>query len=183
LYDPKVIEMKQPDGKKAPSRHLHCHECDAAFYCSPACQTAHRSVHELECPALQQFEEISDLAKCNTDLVRAAIKYVVGKGLEARQAKAAEAAAATSAVASMSLEEAAAAPAPASNTYDPLQFQSTPSDSELLMDHMQAINPVDQRNMKDGAALILKALAPEFAQATTPDRIVSFMCRLNSSKS
>lgn len=181
IYDPKVVEVKKlPDGSVAPSRHLHCSECDAAFYCSPACQAKHRAVHELECPALQQFEEISDLAKCNADLVRAAIKYAVGKGLEARQQKASAVDDPTAAVASLSLDAPPAASV--SDSYDPYHFQSTPSDRELLMDHLSANNPVDLRNMKDAAALVLKALAPEFAQATTTDRIVSFMCRLNSSQ-
>lgn len=177
LYDPKFLQAKKPDGTKVPSRHLHCEECEQAFWCSTACEKAHRMQHNLECPALQQAEEISDMAKVNIDLVRAAIKYVVVKGLEARAAVAT----ASGAVASLSIESASSSSATATaaaDVYDPLHFQSTSSDSELLMDHLDASNPIDLRNMRDAGGLILKSLSPEF---TIPvDRIVSFMGRLNS---
>ena len=189
LYDPKVIQAKLPDGSKPPSRHLHCDECDQAFYCSVACQTKHRPVHALECPALQQADEISDMAKVNVDLVRAAIKYVVSKGLEARNVAATQAAIAALSVSDdkdaagasssgSSSSSASTSTLNSNDVYDPYEFQSTAADCELLMDHMPANNPIDLRNMRDAGALILKSLPTEFNIET--ERIASFMCRLNS---
>ena len=211
LYDHRIITAPLPDGKKAPSRHLHCKECEGAFYCSVACQQEHAPVHKLECAALEQCDDMSDLAKvsqpqalhasslhcsrrlfrlvrprlltsmaclllfvfqCNVDLIRAAIKYVVSKGLQA-QAEAAKATAGASASSSVD-----AAPAAAPTVFDPYHFLSTPSDCELLMDHLSAVSPIDLRNMRDAAALILKALPPDFALPL--DSIASFMNRLNS---
>lgn len=132
---------------------------------------------------LQQADDISDLAKCNVDLIRAAVKYVVGKGIEAGADK--EAGASETAADSSSSSSSSGAAALA--VFDPYHFQSSASDSDLLVDHLSSVSPTDLRNMRDASSLILKALPPAFADAlphsasqSPADSIAAFMNRLNS---
>jgi len=156
--------------QKLPSRHIHCSVCESAFYCSIACQNAHRPQHELECPALAQAEEISDLALCNIDLIRAAIKYIVNVGREKQKMEKAEKEKETN---PDSATQSSTTPA-----FNPQNFQSTIDDSDLLMAHTASTSPVDLAHMRDACSLILKFLPPEFSIES--DRVAAFMCRLNN---
>ncbi len=180
IYDPSIPTPAAPaavDGQPAPSkpksRHLHCSECELVFYCSERCKVAHQPVHTFECSALPQSEDMSEVAQCNIDLVRAAIRWVAVKTLDVQKAKdggSASAAAAASADASSASQR----------VHDPYQFQSTMSDSELLMDHLSNYKSVDLGNFRSTAALILRAVPPACSTAVTQEQIVSFFGRINS---
>jgi hypothetical protein len=107
----------------------------------------------------------------SVDLIRAATNFLVAKGVEAEREREESA----SSIVEITDAEAHAAPsagaAPADSTaasfgaFDPHHFSSTPSECELLMDHVEASPPMDLHDMRDAAALALQAL-PSTSAAT-----------------